>query len=92
MKPIKWSKQARLDIERIADFMPRELYPEIAAEIVAAARFVAATPKAGSPVGKNYDRKWQVKRFPFLLIYRPTSQDIWISRVIHVRSDWQQFL
>jgi plasmid stabilization system protein ParE len=92
VKPIKWSKQARRDIERIADFMPSEIYPEIAAGIVAAARFVAATPKAGPLVGKGVDRKWQVKRFPFLLIYRSTSQDIWISRVIHVRSDWQQFL
>ncbi|MBK6707290.1 MAG: type II toxin-antitoxin system RelE/ParE family toxin [Sphingomonadales bacterium] len=92
MKPIKWSKQARRDIERIADFMSGDIYPNVAAEIVAAARFVASTPKAGPLTGSKSDRKWPVKRFPYLLIYRLAPEGIMISRIVHSKADWQQFV
>jgi toxin ParE1/3/4 len=92
VKSVRWAKQARRDIERIPDLIPIEIYPDIVTEIVAAARFIASTPKAGPMVGNGSDRKWPVNRYPYLLIYRVKSDQILVSRVVHSRSDWTAIL
>jgi toxin ParE1/3/4 len=92
VKQIIWSKSARHDIERIQDFVTPSSFPDIAEAIVMAARFIAAAPKVGPMVGNSFYRKWPVKRFPYLLLYRPEENAIHIARVHLAAQNWMSGL
>ena len=95
MKQIRWAGEARQDIERIRDFYlddDTSNFATIAAAIVSAAHFTSERPKAGPRVNAYGHRKWPVKRFPYLILYRVAKTHIRIVRVVHGASDWASLI
>ena len=88
MSTVRWSARARRDIEDIREFFDENLFPDVADEIVGSVRFISARPKAAPTIASTFERKWRVKRYPFLVFYRLQGDEIWITRIRHARADW----
>lgn len=91
MRNLIWSPTAQSDLAAIDDILYYE-DPDFADRVaplsVRSARFLLEWPFAGSPMGDGDQRKWPVKRTPYVLIYRPTDDAILTLRVDHERQDW----
>jgi toxin ParE1/3/4 len=88
---IVWTQPAQQDLARIHDYFV-ELDPafsdKYATDAIAAGRFLADNPYAGSRLGRTV-RKWPVRRSPFILIYRVKADTVEILRVRHERENWR---
>jgi toxin ParE1/3/4 len=87
----RWSQRARTDLANIDDFY-EGIAPEYAERVgmaaLAAGRFLAEHPKAGTPLLPTGERKWRVPGTPYVLVYLPMEDDVEIPRLYHVRRDW----
>ncbi len=92
MKRAEWTLPAQADLARIDDFY-LELSPDFAdrlgREAFLASRFLAENPRAGSPVDGAV-RKWRIKSFDYVLVYRPTATGVEILRMHHGRENWRK--
>ena len=88
MNNARWSARARRDVEEIREYFDEDIFPDIADEIVSSVRFVCARPKAVQTIASTFERKWRVKRYPFLVFYRLQGDQIWITRIRHAQADW----
>lgn len=84
MRRLIWSPTAQADLAAIDD----QLYDEdpdfadrVALSSIRSARFLLIVGEAGQ-------RKWPVKRTPYILIYQPVGNAIHILRVYRERQDW----
>jgi plasmid stabilization system protein ParE len=92
VRRIIWSHPARWDIEHIREFIDTRdpyLFALIAVELVSTARFIASAPKAAPLAGSTFERKWRVKKYPYLIFYRIQDDEIRVSRVRHMAEDWK---
>ncbi|GGB59254.1 type II toxin-antitoxin system RelE/ParE family toxin [Blastomonas aquatica] len=93
MRRLIWTPAAQKDLSAIDDQLYEE-DPEFADRVVISsvrsARFLLDWPFAGPVVGEAGQRKWPIKRTPYILIYRPVDDVILVLRVYHERQDWGQ--
>lgn len=86
-----WSALALRDLDDLDSYF-RDLAPDhslrIARLAVAAGRFLADNPGAGSPAPLEL-RKWRVKGTDYLILYRASRSGIEITRLMHARRNWR---
>ena len=89
-KPLKWSKKADIDLDRIAEFYGSEVSPVFSEEalrsIYKAGGSISRSPygyRAGKKAGT---REYVMSRFPFTIVYRVKSSSVEIIRVLHQAS------
>lgn len=92
---IVWAEAAQADLAAASRYYT-DVDPAFAAIIlpkaIAVARFLVANRHVGSPIENLPHRKWRIAGTPFLMIYRTTPTGIFIARVPHNRSDWQNII
>lgn len=95
MIALSWSPEAKADLAGM-DAYYRPLNFAFAQRALAAAvdgaTFLVEHPRAGQIVEKTDYRKWRVQRTPYSLIYRETSTQLRIVRVVHAASNRQALL
>ena len=91
MRVASWTRRAKADLVRADDYY-QGINPDYACRIgkaaVAAARFLADYPYAGSVFG-GPSRKWRIKHTDYLLIYRVTDDGVQILRMRHAHENWR---
>ncbi|AIT07473.1 hypothetical protein MC45_15095 [Sphingomonas taxi] len=91
MSAASWTRRAKADLARADDYYrtidPRHAY-RIGQAAIAAARFLADYPYAGSVLG-GPSRKWRIKHTDYLLIYRVTDDGVEIVRMRHAHENWR---
>ena len=91
MNAARWSQRARTDLADIDAFY-EGIAPGYAERIgiaaLAAGRFLAEHPRAGTPLLSTGERKWRVPGTPYILIYLQTARGVEILRLTHVRRNW----
>jgi toxin ParE1/3/4 len=93
MSRVVWTPLASGDLEAIDDYLADhsiETAEEVAAKIESAASFLLDVPHAGTPLDSQKARKWRVSGTPYLLVYRPVTDDIEVLRVYHARQNWRE--
>ncbi len=89
MKQLIWSRLARQDLYHIA-FDEMLLDADLLISRIEKAPLILLDfPELGEQIWPVGRRKWRIKGTPFLLLYRVRTEAIEISRVRHVREDWQ---
>jgi plasmid stabilization system protein ParE len=92
---VQWTQAASDDLLQHADglyLIDFDLADDLLAEADRANDFLALTPYAGTLVDARSLRKWNLGRLPFALLYNVNTERLLVSRLIHLRSDWQTLL
>jgi toxin ParE1/3/4 len=87
VKPVEFHPQAEDELAEIVAFYDREsanLGDEFTHAVERAVEFVRTHPRAGSPL-RGEIRRWQVRRFPYTLIYREEPERIYVLALAHHR-------
>ncbi|MGK6354386.1 type II toxin-antitoxin system RelE/ParE family toxin [Sphingomonas sp. DT-207] len=91
MRRARWTAIARADFERIDKYY-QGLSPEFADRLgiaaLRAARFLAENPHAG-PLIEEPVRKWRVRSFDYVLLYRLSVDGVEILRMHHAHENWR---
>ncbi len=96
MKPVVWSRPARLDANEAAYWYATEggldLGERFLAEVEAALAHIGRHPQLGStryavPLKFDELRTWPLRRFPYVVFYveREAQVDVW--RILHAQRD-----
>ena len=91
MRRVRWAAAAIEDLDALRAYHA-ESEPDAAQAMID--RLVLATdwlldwPHAGREVGAGGWRKWKPRRTAHVLIYRPVTDGIEVSRVRHERENW----
>jgi addiction module RelE/StbE family toxin len=91
LRRLRWARAATDDLVAIADHydgISHELRQRILSQVIAAPRLLRERPLIGPSAGLHGLRKWPVKHTPFVLLYRVTSDQIEIARVVHAAQNW----
>lgn len=94
MRRIEWGYQASFDLENIADHYG-SIVPDLADKMIRSVEKAALPlldyPGIGVSTGHSGLRKWHAANTPFLLLYSVIGDLIFIARVVHAASDWDNF-
>lgn len=85
MKPAEFHPEAAIELEAAVDFYDRHspgLGVDLRKEVEAAVERIRATPLRWSPYSKR-TRRFLIRRFSYLVIYRELSTKILIIAVAH---------
>jgi toxin ParE1/3/4 len=88
---VRWTPAAADDFENIANYL-FEQTPENAArlirEIYSAPKGLESFPKRGRVGKKDGSRELVLPSLPYVIVYRVTSESVYILRVLHGSQDW----
>ena len=88
---VRWTPAAAADLENIANYL-FEQTPENAArlirEIYLAPKGLESFPKRGRVGKKEGTRELVLPSLPYVIVYRVTSESVYILRVLHGSQDW----
>jgi toxin ParE1/3/4 len=88
---VRWTPAAADDFENIANYL-FEQTPENAArlirEIYLAPKGLESFPKRGRVGKKEGTRELVLPSLPYVIVYRVTSESVYILRVLHGSQDW----
>jgi toxin ParE1/3/4 len=88
---VRWTPAAADDFENIANYL-FEQTPENAArlirEIYRAPNGLESFPKRGRVGKKEGTRELVLPSLPYVIVYRVTSESVYILRVLHGSQDW----
>jgi addiction module RelE/StbE family toxin len=88
---VRWTPAAADDFENIANYL-FEQTPENAArlirEIYRAPNGLESFPKRGRVGKKEGTRELVLPSLPYVIVYRITSESVYILRVLHGSQDW----
>jgi len=85
MKPIAFHPDAAMELEAAADFYEKQssgLGVDFRKDLELAVRRIQAAPLRYSPYSKR-TRRFLIRRFPYLVIFREFSDEIMIVAVAH---------
>jgi toxin ParE1/3/4 len=89
---IRWTNPASNDLTHICDYTEEHFGAaqarRAALAIFEAADSLAKLPRRGRPGRKPATRELSIPGFPFLIVYRPTSDVIEITRILHGAQRW----
>lgn len=95
-KPVRLRELAATDLEEISDYYRSEAGVQVALEFIDAAgrgmRRIGRNPHVGS-LHFAYElaipnlRAWPLQRFPYLVFYVVTDDEIDVWRILHTRRD-----
>jgi plasmid stabilization system protein ParE len=87
-----WTPDALGDLEKIDKYYSSydpDLGWRLGQAAFAASRFLSENPRAGPFVKDSPLRKWRIKRWPIILIYRERNNSVEILRLRHSSENWQ---
>jgi addiction module RelE/StbE family toxin len=88
---VRWTPAAADDFENIANYL-FEQTPENAArlirEIYLAPKGLESFPKRGRAGKKEGTRELVLPSLPYVIVYRVTSESVYVLRVLHGSQDW----
>lgn len=91
MAEVRWSAQAADDIAAIAegtrDALGLEAADRLIERIERAAETLALFPLMGRRLDTG-ERRWPVRRTPYVLLYEPVDEAIYVLRVLDARRQW----
>lgn len=92
MKRLRWTNLTLEDLEQLRDYL-RLRDPAAARRVVEAvrerAKLLKQHPMAGPPLDVGNARKLSVGRYPYLLVYRVSGDEVIILRVYHAAESWR---
>jgi toxin ParE1/3/4 len=95
MSSVRWSAEARADLARIDDYhfsSDHEFADHALRQAFASGHKLAQNPYMGPLTDNGIDRKWPVRKTPYILLYRLMDNGVWIARVVHAASDWASLI
>lgn len=90
---ITWSEPARRDLQSHFDYLAvRDVDAALRMEeaIRQAVERLADFPYSGRPGMREGTRELLIARQPYIIVYKPTTVEIFIVRVWHGAQNWQQ--
>ena len=88
---VRWTPAAADDFENIANYLfeqPPENAARLIREIYRAPKGLESFPKRGRVGKKEGTRELVLPSLPYVIIYRVTSESVYILRVLHGSQDW----
>ena len=95
MTKVKWTQAATEDLAQATEdlfLVDHDMADRLLVEADRANDFLMLTPHAGSSVDAQGTRKWRLGQLPFALLYNVNAERLLVTRLIHLRSDWQTLL
>ena len=88
MSRLAWDARALDDLEAIADYIAQD-NPRAAARVIAYIRDAAvrlqSLPQLGPQTAEPGVREFVLTRYPYILVYEPTDEELRILAVFHHR-------
>lgn len=88
---VRWTPAAADDFENIANYLfeqTPENAPRLIREIYLAPKGLESFPMRGRVGKKEGTRELVLPSLPYVIIYRVTSEGVFILRVLHGSQDW----
>ena len=86
MKPARFHRLARAELEKAVDYYERQrlgLGLDMQTEVEAVVRRIEQNPQSGALYKNTTFRYRVVRRFPYVVFYRELEDTIWIVAVAH---------
>jgi toxin ParE1/3/4 len=95
MPEVRWSAQAADDVAAIAEGMRDALGLPVADRLIERIERAAETLALFPLMGRRLDtgeRRWPVRRTPYVVLYEPLEEGIYVLRVVDARRQWPPLL
>lgn len=90
MKPIRFHREARLELESAVAWYEEKghgLGLDFLTAVESATRLIGADPRKWRKQPDTELHRLSLKQFPYTVVYMETDREIWIAAVAHIKRD-----